>query len=522
MKRLILFTMIMLICLIFMDRQSAYAAPQSQLQAELILFPDPPDVQGTIDMMLACRNGVIFDFYAAAPNAVMEEEPLDWDVSFAHDGALIINQFPLWLAESEVPRVRDGMTFPYRAQQMLLWRDRVPVGPLAMCISGPGTGFCERTVTIDNCSIAPSLVVAISQIGEKSTTATVTDSLVFETRAYDPTLGVSNGDGIDSVRMSVIDSVTGEDVFWGPPIAPSAVVTETTFCLFSEECAPYVFADNEYAWPNGTPIVDGAYLLRSHVSTPRNEQFVIQREIEIVGVPARSGDWENPVDGAVYVTVPEGEFVMGSDEDYADEAPQHVVSLDAYRIMMTEVTNAQFAACIEAGGCTTEPGGERWNDPAYARHPVTNVDWNQATEYATWVGGRLPTEAEWEKAARGDSGGTYPWGEAMPSDVLANVDAPTGDTLPVGSFPDGASPYGALDMAGNVEEWVSDWYDKTYYEVSPAANPLGPESPLPPLKVLRGGSYQQSRYDVRTSVRGRANPDASYGSVGFRVVTPIE
>ena len=110
------------------------------------------------------------------------------------------------------------------------------------------------------------------------------------------------------------------------------------------------------------------------------------------------------------------------------------------------------------------------------------------------------------------------YGDDDPDEQLANVDAPTGDTAPVGSYPDGVSVYGVLDMTGNVEEWVADWYGKDYYADSPALNPVGPAPSTPPLKVLRGGSYQQGRYDSRTSVRGRANPETKYGNVGFRIV----
>ena len=496
--------------------------PRNIQGPDFIVFPQPPNVQGTIDVALACRNGVIIEFHAVDTEATLDGEPLDWDISFAHDGNLIINQYPIWLAQSATPLVRDDLSFPFSTKQMLLWRGRVPPGPLAMCISGPGTGFCETTVEIDNCYIKPSLVTRISQIGQRNTTSRVRDGLVFETRAYDPRIGVQNGEGIATVAMSIIERVSGEEVYLGDPIVPSALITETRFCLFSADCTPYVFADNEYAWPNGVPIHDGTYLLRAVGSTPRDERIVVQREIEIAGQPASEGGRVNPVDGATYVSVPAGEFAMGSDDDYADVAPTHTIFLDPYWIMEREVTNAQYAACLAAGGCTASPANDLWDDPVGANHPVTNVDWNQAVDYADWVGGRLPTEAEWEKAARGPNGFTYPWGEELPNELLANVDAPTGDTMPVGSYADGASPYGALDMAGNVEEWVADWYGQDYYAESPENNPQGAESSRPPLKVLRGGSFQHDRFDVRSSVRGRANPETKYGTVGFRVVLSEE
>ena len=173
------------------------------VSAEFIDFPQPPNVQGSIDFALSCRNGVLFDFHASDLQADLEGVPLDWDISFANENGLLIAEYPLWPAETETTLVRGDFSFPYSVQQMLLWRERVPAGTLAMCISGPGTGFCETTINIDNCYIAPGLVTDISQIGPRSTAETVSDSLVFETRAYDPRIGTRNGDGIESVRMSI-------------------------------------------------------------------------------------------------------------------------------------------------------------------------------------------------------------------------------------------------------------------------------------------------------------------------------
>ena len=175
--------------------------------------------------------------------------------------------------------------------------------------------------------------------------------------------------------------------------------------------------------------------------------MVVQREIEIIGASPAPEVWINPVDDAEFVNVPAGEFVMGSDEDYADEAPMHVVDLDEYWIMTTEVTNAQYLACVEAGGCTVPPANDRWNDSDYVDHPVTNVDWAQAAEYAAWAGGRLPTEAEWEKAARGPDGLIYPWGDDL-DELPANADAPTGDTMPVGSYPRRRQPIRGAGYGG--------------------------------------------------------------------------
>ncbi len=169
--------------------------------------------------------------------------------------------------------------------------------------------------------------------------------------------------------------------------------------------------------------------------------------------------------------------MMGSEEGDEDEQPVHEVTLDAFWIDRTEVTNAQFAGCVADGAC--QPPSETSSstrDPYYgndefADYPVIYVSWNDASEFCEWAGGRLPTEAEWEYAARGPESFTYPWGNNGPSTSLLNFDTNVGDTSEVGSYPDGASWVGALDMAGNVWEWVNDWYDSGYYQNSPGENP---------------------------------------------------
>jgi formylglycine-generating enzyme required for sulfatase activity len=237
---------------------------------------------------------------------------------------------------------------------------------------------------------------------------------------------------------------------------------------------------------------------------------------------AKEGDsWVNHVDGATYRFVPAGAFTMGSDEGLPDQRPAHRVTLSSFWIMQTEVTNAQYAHCVDAGACTA-PANDRWNNSDFAAHPVTGVTWQQANEYALWVGGRLPTEAEWEKAARGTDGRIYPWGNEITGNEQLNYNSSmgVGDTMPVGSYPQGASPYGVLDMAGNVEEWVGDWYGPVYYARSPEENPTGPNDGS--AKVLRGGSYFSNRLHVRSTAREKAFPNSNFPSSGFRVVIASE
>ena len=223
----------------------------------------------------------------------------------------------------------------------------------------------------------------------------------------------------------------------------------------------------------------------------------------------------------------------------SDEQPLHTVTLDAYYIDKYEVTNARYKACVAAGGCTV-PGSvdsskrsPYYGTSTYADYPVLNVDWFQANAFCAWAGKRLPTEAEWEKAARGSSDTRkYPWGDEFDGNRLNFCDINCesdwkdeayndgyADTAPVGSYPSGASPYGVMDMAGNVDEWVQDWYDSSYYSVSPSNNPQGPETGT--YRVLRGGSWVSFDFvgDVRSALRSVLPPrPLDLDSNGFRCV----
>ena len=223
------------------------------------------------------------------------------------------------------------------------------------------------------------------------------------------------------------------------------------------------------------------------------------------------------VDSSVLVAVPGGEFIMGA---VGADNPEHPVSLSDFWIYSTNVTNQQYGLCESLGACSSPhiEDNPTYEDRAYANEPVVGVTYEQAVTYCNFVKGRLPTEAEWEKAARGPQGGKYPWGEAAPSCDLLNYNDCVGKLTSVVGYPEGKSYYGVLDMAGNVFEWVADWYDAGYYLDSPYENPEGPIDGT--TRSIRSSSYQSSSDQVILMNRYFEDPQNHRADLGFRCVIP--
>jgi formylglycine-generating enzyme required for sulfatase activity len=232
-------------------------------------------------------------------------------------------------------------------------------------------------------------------------------------------------------------------------------------------------------------------------------------------------------DGMVQVYIPQGSFQMGGLDTRAgaDEKPVHKVDMKGYWIDKVEVTNAMYLLCVQAGECTppqnvaSETRQSYFNNPEFNDYPVANVTWDSAKKYCAWAGRRLPTEAEWEYAARGTTINTYPWGEEKPDGTRANFNSMAGDTNRVGSYAAGASPFGVLDMAGNVNEWVSDFYSAEFYASGAASNPTGPIARANYFnRVVRGGSYVDPEVSIRVAKRASVlgpNFDAELGSAAY-------
>ena len=310
-----------------------------------------------------------------------------------------------------------------------------------------------------------------------------------------------------------------------PPteVSSQVVETEVSKALPSEPYPIETQIQADAAYPIETPAAEAGASADRQSSIPTNPP-----------VP----DLPNNITPGEMVEIPGGTFMMGCDPDNnagsicpEAELPAHEVTLSSFLIDRYEVTNGQYKECVEAGVCkaprsdSSRTRGDYFTNPDYELYPVINVSYNDATTYCEWKGLRLPTEAEWEYAARSSDANPFPWGNHNPDCTFANslnnlnASPCVGDTTAVGSYPQGASAFEVLDMAGNVWEWVSDYFSADYYANSQIENPLG--ATIGTERVVRGGGWFNNRTFLRSSSRGYDLPFYSGSDLGFRCAVEL-
>lgn len=307
------------------------------------------------------------------------------------------------------------------------------------------------------------------------------------------------------------------------------------FALFLAACQPAMAATPQ-STPSPTPRTEA-----SATPTPSHTPAAIAAAPTIEPTSTPENQKTSQKDGMTQILIPAGTFIMGGMDVYRrdNEQPAREVYLNAYWMDQVEVTNGMYNLCVQAGECRppaqprSDNRAEYFGNPEFQDYPVVLVAWYYANAYCQWAGRRLPTEAEWERAARGDDKRNFPWGDELPNQYNSNSSNIVGDTTRVGSYAEGASPFGILDLAGNVAEWVADRYRPDSYGRAPFENPMGPSEGdvFNNLRVIRGGSFQDDWTKLRLANRSfqpgpdpsaQLTDDAYYGHysvlIGFRCV----
>jgi formylglycine-generating enzyme required for sulfatase activity len=255
-----------------------------------------------------------------------------------------------------------------------------------------------------------------------------------------------------------------------------------------------------YAWISG--------LLRQVYFAAATEVLLVRHGDHLVRIRFDLKDHMNQI------YIPAGEFTMGTNSNFIG-TKVHKVYLDSYWIDQIDVTNSMYAICVNAGQCRSPARYNNYFDnPKYADYPVVYVNWYAANRFCRWRGARLPSEAEWEKAARGLNKRPYPWGKGLPDITLLNYNGDHGDIVSAYDYLMGLSPFGLLQMSGNVRQWVNDWYQQNYYTISPYKNPQGPATGK--YKSLRGGGFDDNLQEVETFYRAYHDPTSAGQDRGFR------
>ncbi len=334
-----------------------------------------------------------------------------------------------------------------------------------------------------------------------------------------PSLPVISKDVFDKLipllRVVVIMLIVGATLWGGSQALPQFIASiSTAKATATEHLVVKATSTNILAVPTKTPRPNPTQTKELTTSTPFGGG-----QVEI-----------SDAKGVKMVLVPEGEFTMGNDA-YRDEEPAHIVKLAPFYIDKYEVTNALYSDCVQEGACklpviinlygVVQNISNYYGQSQYSNYPVVNVDWNMAKDLCTWRESSLPTEAEWEKSARGKKNNSYPWGNNIDCSFANYAGICEPNLVPVNRYETGKSPYGAYNMAGNVAEWTADWYSENYYTTLPAIaiNPQGPISGI--YHVVRGGSWRLAESYLRVTSRGFSGTSDYSSNIGFRCVHSV-